>query len=615
MPTGYAGEGKTFNKKRGRWEKTQREKTYDYGTIDPKVAGLIISFFRWYPDMFLDVVRASDARYKLEFPQRLMLRAFARYRNVMITGARGLTKTFIVESSKMHEGVFFPGEIIRYCAPAQKQAATLASQTFQSIENEYPTLASWWSKNNDRQDMFRITTPYGSEFTMYAPRGVNSSSLVGEEIGQEGENGFDFAKFENEISPTNRSARLILGEKDPVHINYKESYIGNASSQQNPAFTKYRASALQAMLSDNPYAGFCADISWITALFANIRDVDYFKKEKSKLTMQDWLREMCARYTGTGDNPVLDDETLAASRKTQIAELRHCGDDEPIYIVAHDVSYESGQNNAKCADVVLKCTPFELATKRDKFNKQAVYVDNFAPPATEALQAAKLKELWWRFCKEGGKPTYLVVDARAVGKTVVQELMKPSTDGTPCLCCINHEYAEIEQPGALPVIYPLKASISGVDSDYEMIKYAQREFEQGNIELLTSGVADGVEAYKRLHGIKNDVGDAKIVRPYRQTDVLCAEIANLQLKPGGAGFKEVRKSQAIQRDVWSALKYGLHFASKLEDELVKAAYRPKSSYAAVLMNGEKMSVGNNRNSGARPIGGANRVNLLAKRGR
>lgn len=614
MPTGYAGEGKTFNRKRGRWEKTRKERTFDYGVIDPKVAGLIISYFRWYPDMFLDIVRAPDARYKLEFPQRLLLRAFARYRNVMITGARGLTKTFIVVASKMHEGIFFPGEKIRYSAPAQNQAATLASQAFKSIDSEYPIFASWWSKNNDRQDMFRITTPYGSEFTMYAPRGDNCSSLVGEEIGQEGENGFDFAAFEREVSPTNRLTRKIFGEEDPVHINLKEDYIGNASSQQNRAFTTYRASALKSMLYGEPYEGFCADISWVTALMANIRDAAYYKKEKVKLSTQDWLREMCVRYTGTGENPMLSDETLAEIKKLLVAELKHCGSDVPVYIVAHDVSYESGQHNAKCADVVLKCTPFDIQSKRDKYLKQAVYVDSYSPPATEALQAAKVKDLWWRFNKIGGNnPTYLVVDARAVGKTVVQELMKPSSDGTPCLCCINHEYAEIEQPGSLPVIYPLKASISGVDSDYEMIKYAQRECEQGNVELLTANIVDGVEAYKLMHGIKNDTADSRIVRPYKQTEILSTEITNLQLKAGGAGFKEVRKSQAIQRDLWSALKYALHFASKLEDTLVKNAYRPKSSYAELLANPSQATP--RAAMGARPIGGVDRRELLSRRGR
>lgn len=611
MPTGYAAEGKKFNRKLGRWEKKETEKAFDYSTLDPRTAALLVSFFRWYPDYFFDLVRSDNATYKLELPQRLLMRVFARYRSVMITGCRGLTKTFVVVGSKLHEGVFFPGEKIRYCAPSQKQSAALASQAFKSIENDYPLLASWWGKNNDRPEMFKITTIYNSEFTMYAPRGDNSSSLVGEEIGQEGEDGFDFAKFEQEITPTNRLVRLIRGEKDRLHINLKEHFIGNASTKQNRAYTNYRATAHKAMVEGEPYDGFCADIPWTVALLGNIRDIAYYKKERAKLTVADWKREMDVEYTGTSENPVLSDEVLARMKKLNVAELQHCGADDVVYILAHDVSYETGQNNAKCSDVVLKCRQFEIQTKRDKYLKQAVYVDSYPPPATEALQARKIKELWLKFCKTGGEATYIVIDARAVGKTVVQELMKPSNDGTPCLCCINHEYADIEQPDSLPVIYPLKASISGADSDYEMIKYVQRESEQGNVELLVGNIAEGVEAYKQYHRITDDTADGVIVRPYKQTEGMCAEIDNLQLKPSGAGFKETRKSLRIQRDRWSALKYGCHFASMLEDKLVKLNHRPKSSYDTALQSLRNNGGVSNRGYGATV--NDIRMQLLSKR--
>jgi hypothetical protein len=238
---------------------------------------------------------------------------------------------------------------------------------------------------------------------------------------------------------------------------------------------------------------------------------------------------------------------------------------------------------------VLKLTPYKEQYKRDKYRKQVVYADNYPPPKTAYLQAQKLKDLWLRYCFNGGETTYLVVDTWQYGTEVVEELMKPTGDGMTPLCCVNHmAFTEIEQPDALPVIYPMKAGTRGTnDADGEMIKYAQIEFEQGNVELLTSSVLDGIESYKAHHGIRDNYADGKIAMPYKQTDLLCQQIQNLRTKVSGITLKEERKSKSIQRDLWSALKYALRMAQILESDLKKDKYKPKSDWESVIENFEQ----------------------------
>nr|DAF90866.1 MAG TPA: large terminase [Siphoviridae sp. ctnMR5] len=613
MPGYFSGQGKTWSKKQGRWINTKKEQEFDYDNIDKKSWALLISFFRFYPDYLLDILRSPNSPYKLELPQRIMLRIQARYQTSYITGARGITKTFVVMAGKEIEGILYPGERVRYYAPSQKQSALLASQAFATMENCYPLLASLWNKNNDRDAMFKITTNNGSEFSMYAPRGDNFSSIVGEEMAQEGEDGFDFNTFEEDVKKGHRLIRQVNGQKDRTKVQLKQAFISNAASRQNKAFTVYRATALKEMLYGDKYAGYCMDISWVSALLCNLRDIEYYKKEKATTSREVWLREMEVRYTGLGDNPMLSEEILSRSRVLKTAETAHCGDAKVIYIVSHDVSYEEGQKNALCADVVWKLSKFTTASKRDKFRKQAVWVDSYRPPHTEAMQAQKIKDLWLKFCMNGGQPTYIVVDARAVGKTVVQELMKPTGDGTEPLCCYKHcAYTEIEQPNALPIIYPLKATRSGgTDDEGVMIRYLQKEWEQGNIEILIPNVLDGIEFYKQKQGIKDNFEDGKIAVPYRQTNGWVEEIQNLEIKPSGSSVKEERKHKSIQRDRHSAAKYGLRLASLLEDELVKENYKATSSWANVLKEAANGGVIN------QSIGAVQntRANLLALRRR
>lgn len=580
MPTGYAGEGKTFSKREHRWVKKKHTTAFDYDAVNIESAAFLISFFRAYPDYMADIFRSPNAEFKLELPQRLMMRTLARYRDNFTTGCRGATKTFCLLLFALINGILYPGEIMRYCAPNQKQAAALATQAFHQIEKDYPDLANQWQIRNDRSDMFRITTRYGSEFTMYAPRGSNSSLCIGEEIGAEGADGFDMDTFEKDILPTVRIIRKVNQKKDPTHINLKHLYISNASSKQNRAYSVHRYNALKAMLFGGRHEGFVLDLPWEPIVLCGIRDIDYIKDQRTKLSTEDFLREMCARYTGSNENPIVTDEILSRSRKIMAMEDSHCGNNEVIYIVSHDVSYEDGARNAKCADVVLKLTKFKSEEKRDKYRKQVVYADSYPPPKTSYLQAQKLKALWLKYCKNGAQTTYLVVDAQAYGREVVEELMKPSKDGAPNLCCYKHmKYTELEQPNALPVIYPLKAGTKGTaDEEGSMLSYAQVEFQQGNIELLTGTIADGIEQYKRQHNIKDSLGEARIAAPYRKTDELCQQIQNLVLKTSGTTLKEDRKSKSIQRDIWSALKYALRMTALLEQALVKTNYRAKSDW-------------------------------------
>ena len=587
MPS-YGGQGKTFLKSIGKWVTAKKERVYDYDAMTPeqmRSAALIISFFRWYPDYFYDLIRDKGAKYRLELVQRILLRIFARYQNVYCTGTRGLTKTYGLMLSKGHQGIFFPGEIVRYVAPAQKQSALLAASAFKTMCDNYPLMGAWWNKNNDQLGMFRISTDYGSEFTMYAPKGDTCSALVGEELAQ---TGFDFENFSEIVTKTKRLERMVHGLPDRTHqvINLQEIYISNASSRQNDAYKVYRKAALDAMLHGKEYDGYCVDISWVTALLCGIRSVTYYKMERQKSTNETWLREMCSEYTGTDENPLIDDKTLYAARKNPVAELKHSGDLDAIYIVAHDVSYAEGKINAQCADIVFKLTRYKNASRRDKFRVRQVFADAYPPPPTDYFQAQRIRDLWKRYSITGGQPTYIVVDAAAYGTGVIEELMKPPTDGLPALCCRNHKFKEIEQAGALPVIYPLKAGSRGTaDEDGEMIKFAQAEFEQGYVELLISNALEGVENFKKQHGIKDTRNDAAIVLPYKKTDELCRQIGNLTAKVSGLTFKEARRSKHIQRDLWSATKYGLRMVNILEDELKKEKYGQKSSWADIIESG------------------------------
>ena len=584
MPTGYA-----YKKSTGRWEKTSVTKAFDYLETDLSSGALIISFFRAFPDRLLDLIESPNADFTLAFPQRVILRSMFYFRKNVTTSSRGIGKTYIEVLAGMLHGILYPGEIMRQYAPGLKQGAELASKAFHQIEKNYPILATCWKIKSETKENFAIVTDYGSEYAIGAIQGGNCHQLFIEEMAQETEPKFDFANYESKVIPTCRLTRKVNKKIDRTHISPHYNYINNAGRRQNPAFYKFRADALNSMRTKPFGEGWVCDISWEISILFGIRTKEYIEEAKNSMTKEDFLRQMCAIYTGATENPMVSDEDLSSSRCLMMMESKHCGDPNVIYIVGHDVSYEEGTKNAKCADVVMKLTPIGKADstlKRDKYRKDIVWVDSYPPPKDHSQAARRIKDLWLRFTLDGANATWIAIDSWQYGNAVMKELIKPSLDGIN-LCCYRHyEAQELEQPGALDIIYPVKAGGVGVrDNDYDMVQYMRVEFEQGNIRLLTSDVNNGLEQYKLKNHIKDDFADGKILLPYYKTNELCEQIQNLQVVPSGKGFREKRVSKSIQRDNWSALKYCGRVAFILEEKLAQSRARTESSWTKAITSG------------------------------
>lgn len=543
----------------------------NYDDYAEKWDAFLLWTFRWYPDKLLDLIRSPEADYQnLELLQRVLIRVFARYKNVAITGSRGISKTYTKFCAKCVDGLVWPGIQSSYYGPSYKQMADIASKTWQQIRHEYPLMANWWQVQNDSKDNFSIATETGSKFYISAMRGDNIHDVTAEEFAQEENPPFDHEVYRKVVVPAVRLDHNVAGLPDPNYVRYKIHSITSAGRKQNPAFDARNSVRRQMARGES---AFCMDISYEVVLLQQMRDYDWVLNNKEMLTIEEWMREMESRYTGEDQFPMITDDVMFESSCLPAMELQHCCKypgcplmpEDVIYVIGYDVSYENSARNAKCAIVVLKLTKQKDFFKRNRYLKQVVYIDDWPPPDNQMIQARRVKDIWYRFCFDGSQ-TYIAIDDWQYGKAVTESLMADLGDGLPPLCTYEHvKYRDAELDGALPVIYPIKAGGGAVtDPDFEMVKYAQTQFETHNVELLLNNNRDGVEAYKRLHKIKSDENDWRIVKPYQKTQDLRGQIQNLRLEPSGSGMKEKRISKSIQRDTWSALKYALRFAQKLE---------------------------------------------------
>lgn len=545
------------------------------------------------------------------------MRAYARYTDVAITGTRGMTKTYTKMISEMINGVAWTGTQVLYTGPSLKQLASIGGKTFHDIEHDYAALAKHWRVTAESKDDFKIETDYGSAFYIGEKRGDNIHAATAEEFAQEENPPFDFDEYTTIVLPAVRLRHNVNGSPDPNFVAYKNHSITSAGRKQNHAY-QVRCEVMKEM--GRGESAFTMDVPWQCVVLQQMRPYSWAQKLRTKLTPEKWMREMESRYTGADSNPIVRDEVLAECRKLMIAENRHCAYDignklkpeDVIYIVGYDVSYADDKKNAKCACVVLKCTRQTDWLKRDRFLKQEVYVDVWNPPVKSMMQAQRIKDVWSRFCYEGGAPTYLAIDAWQYGTSVVENLMMDLGDGLAPLCVRNHaSFTELEQENAVPCLYPIKAGGAGVtDPDAEMVRYAELQFENRNVELLCSNVNEGVENYKKYHRIKDDSMDAMLADPYIKTRELVGQIQNLKKVASGTTQKEERISKHIQRDIWSALKYALRVAQILEREELAQAVRHKSDWDAELAKYKNRAAAPHRAAAA----GAGGRTVTARRG-
>ena len=583
--------GKTYSKSQHKWVDTDKERKQNYDAYDADACALLVSYWRWYPDKFLDLIESENSDYSLELIQRVNLRAFCRYQNVFVTGSRGTTKTYAVFLADLVKGVLWPGIQQAYYGPSLKQTADICAKTWKQIEKNYPMLASMWNVVSMSSDRFVLETKFGSRISITAMRGDNIHCVTAEEAAQE-ETGqqFDYDQFEAVVTPAVRLLRMVGKKPDRNFPQNQFQYITSAGSQQNRAFEK-RLSAYKEMREGK--SAFAIDIPSAVSVVSGIRTISWLRKLKGDLTPDKYLREAESIWTGTSENPILKDLTLTQSKTLTMMEYSHCGNPKSIYVIGNDNSYRDGGNNAKCAYAVFRCDPKD-GIEAGTFDKKLVYVQDNPPPKEALEQARQLKAFWLRYTMKNAEPAYIAIDARAYGTSVIEFLHKDLQDGLPPLCCMNHDYAELEQPGALPVIYPIIATggfNEGVhDSDAAMIEYAEREWEHGNVQMLISNIQEGLKAYKLFHKIKTDEMDVAISYPYLKTRELCGQIGNLKKRMSGFGFTEERISKSIQRDMWSATKYALRVIKILEDRY-KAIYaqgeNPWSKWSESVIHGMK----------------------------
>lgn len=572
MPRNYK-----YNSRAGAFLKNKTRQMVNYEDYATEQWALLIAFFRYYPDYLEDLMESPGAEFHNALIGRVIKRAMCRYAKVFIYGARGLSKTTCVLSAGTNKGITFPGEVIAYYGPAETQMAKIAGEAYKTYAVNYPYLAKHWIVNSASMDSFKISTEDGSSMEIDIDRGRNTHCVIAEECGQEDGRPFDWDTFNSVVRATNRKQHMINGIADKAHCDLAEIYITSASRKDNPAYGKCRK--IRQKMADGESA-FAMWVPWQVPVLCKMRTYEYYANLRDDLTAEQFMRECESKCTGSVENPIIQDSVLEEAKVVKCMEERHCGDPKAFYVLGYDPSSRDISGNALCGFAAIKCERQYEGAKMDRYKKSLVYVTDSRPPKSAREHATIIKKRW-RDYTMAGSMAFIVIDARQYGQSIVEHLHENLGDGLPPLSTVTHEepYVAMEQPDAIACIYPLQATgNSGRDPNSTMLDYIEREFENGNLRLLTTNLTEGLHAYKLLHEINDDYNDPGIQHPYVKTRELCTQIRNLQKKYTSTGWVEAPISRRIVHDMWSATLYAARYAQRLEHEILYQQNRTSTAW-------------------------------------
>ncbi len=531
--------------------KVNKKQIKDFQALKPKWRELC-SYFRHYPDRFIDFIQPEDAKIKLYFYQRIYLRIMFRYRKVFITATRGTSKSFLQNLAFVLLCIMYPRTKLFCCAPGKEQAARITQECLDDIFEFFPLLKEEVKIFKREKDYTKLVFYNGSKYDVVQ---MKDSSRGGRRFGgaieEIGDKKFDGDILNSVVIPLMANSRIAMcGKVDPNEIHKREIYITTASPQQQFAYTKCKEIFDDMMNGDS---AFCTGNSYELPCMYGQLDIDFVeeKRESPTYSILDFMREYESIYTGSDSDSLVSDEKLNKCRTLGIAEWEHCGDTKVQYVLAYDVSRSVGRENALSALIVIKLIPRGDGT----YHKQVVNIFSMEGQH-DTWQAKFLKEKAKEY-----KASILVIDANGIGSGVVDQLVLDLNDGNPPYKVVNdvdNQWTKYQTEDAIPMVFALKSQRKETKNS-DMINNIMKVFNKLDIELLKTpheGIKDLEKKNKKK--FKDDSEEIAVAEiPYILTDNLCDEIMNLKYKQRGNDSDVEQVSRAIPKDKFSALMYGL----------------------------------------------------------
>lgn len=535
-----------------------------------------ISFWREYPDMFVDFLQTGGnpditPGLELKFYQRIFLRVSMRYRYVYCVYPRGYSKSFLAVLTMMVRAVLYPGAKLFTSAGGKQQAAGILQEKVSEICKMIPAFEKELDmrpgKTKVQKDycfyLFKNGSYIDNLTANEKTRGKRRTAGVLEECAT-----MDGRILQEILIPTmNISRRLSDGTTQAEEIlNQAQLYITTAGYKNTFAYQKLITTLVQ-MITE-PEKAYILGGTYRVPIAAGMFSPTFISDLKREGTFNEasFEREYGSKWTGTVEDAFFNGEKIERCRVLNKPEKEYSAKmgKQAYYILSVDV----GRKDDASEITVFKVTPQE---KGDSY-KNIVNLISLENMHFED-QAIMIKELYYKY-----KARRIVIDGNGLGIGLLDIMVRPNVrDGEyyPPFGVYGGTYADAGQEykqyrtndTELDAIYVVKAN-APINSEAHSI--TQMNINSGKLRLLI----DERAAKAKLLGTK--IGQAmtpeqrnEYLMPYHLTSVLRDQMLNLREETEGVNIILKQASRSIKKDKVSSLEYGLYYLKQEEDSRKK----------------------------------------------
>ena len=528
-----------------------------------------ISFWREYPDLFVDFMKGPDNNFNLFFYQRVFMRAAMRHKYVYAVFPRAYSKSFLAVMILMIRCILYPRCKLFVTSGDKEQAAGIMKEKVKEICTLIPAferVIDWGrGKSLEGKDYCKYVFKNGSYFDNIAARESSRGKrrhggLIEECVGVDG------TILSEVILPTMNISRMCMDctTQPDETLNKSQIYVTTAGWKNTFPYEKLIQLLIWQIVQ--PGKAMIMGGTYRIPILMKLLDKNFIKDLKMDGTFNEssFDREYESKWSGTVEDAFFSSEVFDRNRILNQPEYEASGRSSKAayYILAADV----GRKGCDTVVCVFKVTPQPQGSAiKSLVNIYTLTDEHFED------QAIKLKSLYYKY-----NARRIVIDANGLGVGLVDFMVKPQVN-----------------PDTLEVM-PDFGVYGGTQEDaaQEYKKYRTNSTEQDALYLIKASAPINTEAHTIARSnlssgkvkflidervakqklLNTKVGQnmkpeerANYLKPFTLTSILKEEMMNLREENEGVNIILKQANRGIRKDKFSAFEYGLYYIKQEEE--------------------------------------------------
>ena len=526
------------------------------------------SFWREYPDKFIDFMKGPNSKFNLFFYQRVFLRSVMRNRYAYATFPRAYSKSFLSIMALLTRCILYPGAKLFITSGGKEQAANIAREKIDEILDLIPGFKreiDWKQTNLGGKDYVRVVFKNGSKLDIVAASqrtrgGRRHGGLIEEAILVDG------VLLNEVILPLmNVSRRCANGQTNPEEtLNKSQIYVTTAGWKGTFAYDKLIQMLIWQILK--PGTAVVLGGTWRVPVLMELLDKNFVKDLKADGTFNEtsFAREYESIWSGSAEDAFFNSDMFDKHREIKQPEYEYSerSTKDSYYLLSVDVG-RIGCSSVVC---VFKVIPQPEGNSIKKLVNMYTFDEEHM-----GIQALRIKSLFYKY-----KAKAVVIDGNGLGVglidfMVIKSIDEATGDEYPAFDVINDTeglYKKFKTVDSeKEAIYIIKAN---APLNTEIHSNCSAQINAGKVKFLE----DERFAKSKLLGTK--VGEnmtpehrAEYLRPFTLTSILKEEMMNLREEHDGVNIILKQANRKIKKDKFSAFEYGLYYIKQLDESKKK----------------------------------------------